>query len=320
MSGRVYARSVLRIGKSTLAVSLPKAWAKARGLRPGDVLFVAETPDGALLIRTSKPGEERRSKALLEIKEGEKGAIERLLIALYEAGYDVIRVVGKPSLSEEARREIRRVLRRLSGLEIIEESYEYMLLQCFLNPKALNVERTLERMEAIVRLMLQDLRRCALEREPSLAKPIAERDDDLDRFFFLLCRQVNLALRVPSIAPELGLEDSTLAMPVLSYGKVLERMGDVLASMAIYVSSTHRLPSREDLSVMEEGFRRAVRTFKLGDEASMRAVSRIYDEYASRGDICQDVLKMLMCNFLSLCLDVIEVYAEMKAIRWPLLG
>lgn len=97
-------------------------------------------------------------------------------------------------------------------------------------------------------------------------------------------------------------------------------MGDVLASMAIYVSSTHRLPSREDLSVMEEGFRRAVRTFKLGDEASMRAVSRIYDEYASRGDICQDVLKMLMCNFLSLCLDVIEVYAEMKAIRWPLLG
>jgi len=63
-------------------------------------------------------------------------------------------------------------------------------------------------------------------------KSIIERDEELDKFYFLLSRQVALSLKSSSYAEKVGIPQRPLLLPYFNYAKTLERLGDVFVSLA----------------------------------------------------------------------------------------
>lgn len=102
MKGPSQLRKVQLTGGSTYVVSLPKNWAKAAGIKPGDHVQLIPQPDMSLLI---VPGEGKKREELSEVlidaplaENPEDTARE--LIACYLVGYDIIRLrLGRKALT-----------------------------------------------------------------------------------------------------------------------------------------------------------------------------------------------------------------------------
>ncbi len=317
---RLYSRKILRIGSSSYAISLPKEWVISLGLKEGMPIFLEETVEKNLLILPYQPPTTPRIlKALLEVKEGEEESIERLLIAQYEAGYDYIRIVGKPKLSADARRAIKKTLIRLIGFEIIEESADYVAVQSVLDPETLDIWRTLDRMEVLILNMIIDLKTYLTQRDTDYLISIIERDDDVDKFYFLLSRQVNLSLRNPSICEKVGLENVSHTVPIYSYGKTLERIGDVVVSIARNIKLNGEDINLKQVNMLEESLKNGIRAFRKGEIEAMRKVSYVYNTFFSQKPP-KELTEMLLGNFLSLCIDLVEARIVLDALKWPMLS
>ncbi|RLE75546.1 MAG: hypothetical protein DRZ80_02640, partial [Thermoprotei archaeon] len=168
------------------------------GLEKGSKVLLEFLDDGSLRVKPYLEEEKpilQENRVVLEIESGEDTSIERLLIAYYEAGYDVITINQRPYLSEELRKEVRRALLRLSGLEVVEESSDKLLLQVIIDESQIPIKKTLERMENIVRSMLADLKKSVIENNAKILESIVERDNELDKFYFFLGRQAVLAIK-----------------------------------------------------------------------------------------------------------------------------
>ncbi|MCX8180008.1 MAG: phosphate uptake regulator PhoU [Thermofilaceae archaeon] len=319
MSSRVYIRRVQSVGYSTLSISLPKKWAQKRGIGKGARLVIHELPDGALLLRSehdvSAPSV--RWKAHLNLPDGTMAEVERGIIALYEAGYDVI-VVNAPA---NALKAVSRLWRRLSGVEVVEEGENYVTLEAVLDHSSLSFGKILDRMATLVRLSLEDFIRYAGDGDTLYLARVIERDDELDKFYFLLVRHSSVCFRKPHLLRELGINDSAEVLPFLYYGKTLERMGDTLVQLAMYVRENRRDLNRDLTTTMVEALDLSIRSFKgTGFEAPRRLMSIHRDFFEQRGSssILADPLLSLVGNFLSLCLDVLDSRVELEAVKRPL--
>lgn len=319
MKSRTHVRRVQLVGYSTLAVSLPKRWASRVGLSKGSRVLVEELPDGALLLRPGEAswGSEGKLVAELGLPEGIEVEVERGVIALYEAGYDVIRVVAPRA----ALRVVRRLLKRLSGVEVVAESDESVTLEVVLDHASLSFERVLARMAELVQLSLSDLNEYTGSRNPELLWRVIERDDELDKFYFLLVRQSSMCLRKLRLAQELGLRGVAEVYPLLYYGKTLERMGDTLVQLAMCLGEfTEQLDART-IQLMRKAFTLAVRAFTTGDPAAAKELTLLYAgslaDHSSTG-VLSSVPRALAVNFLALCVDVLDSRVELEATRRPI--
>ena len=183
-------RKLQRTPDGTYLVTIPKAWAKRVGLDAGSVVSYEERQDGRLLL-SPKIDEER---APLEVVLDASPFVRREIIERYLLGYDIIRVQSKDSISPEIREEVRRVTKRLVGLEVLEEDSKKVVLQCLVEPSLLNPERILRRLEMLSMPMQLDSVQAFVSSNGELAKGVVERDEEVDRWYFLLVRLVRAAI------------------------------------------------------------------------------------------------------------------------------
>lgn len=183
-------RKLQRTPDGTFLVTIPKAWAKRVGLGPGSVVSYEERQDGRLLL-SPKIDEER---APLEVVLEASPFVRREIIERYLLGYDIIRVQSKDNLSPEIREEVRRTTKRLVGLEVLEEDSKRVVLQCLVEPSLLNPERILRRLEMLSMPMQLDAVQSFVSSNDELSKGVVERDEEVDRWYFLLVRLVRAAI------------------------------------------------------------------------------------------------------------------------------
>jgi len=149
-----------------------------------------ERQDGRLLL-SPKIDEER---APLEVVLDASPFVRREIIERYLLGYDIIRVQSKETLSPEVREEVRRTTKRLVGLEVLEEDSKRIVLQCLVEPSLLNPERILRRLEMLSMPMQLDAVQAFVSSNAELARGVVERDEEVDRWYFLLVRLVRAAI------------------------------------------------------------------------------------------------------------------------------
>ncbi len=183
-------RKLQRTPDGTFLVTIPKAWAKRVGLGAGSVVSYEERQDGRLLL-SPKIDEER---APLEVVLDASPFVRREIIERYLLGYDIIRVQSKDSFSPDIREEVRRTTKRLVGLEVLEEDSKRIVLQCLVEPSLLNPERILRRLEMLSMPMQLDSVQAFVASNGALAKGVVERDEEVDRWYFLLVRLVRAAI------------------------------------------------------------------------------------------------------------------------------
>ena len=119
-------RKIQRTSGGTFFVCLPKEWAERNGLDRGSVVSVTETADGQLAVNP-KYGIERAPQVAVITPSP---LLDREIIEKYLLGYDSIQIEGKGRISPVDRECLKQSAGRLVGLEILEQDYSKIVMQC----------------------------------------------------------------------------------------------------------------------------------------------------------------------------------------------
>jgi len=222
-------RRVQKTRGGTFFVTLPKDWALRNGVAQGSVVSTSVTPDGRLVIDPRYDLEP--TPQTITVKPSEH--LSREIIGKYLLGYDIIRVEAKDRISMEQREIVKEASRRLIGLEIIEEDYSKIVMQCLLEPSALPPEKILRREHLIASGMYRDAITALIEGDVQLAGSVMARDNEVDRLYFLLVRILRTVIQNPDLSEKLGV----YPIDCLDYrltASLVESVGDQSSEIAEY--------------------------------------------------------------------------------------
>ncbi len=117
-------RKLVKIGESTLMLSLPREWVLANGLHKGDELEVNIDQDKLYVWPDSRA---RKEKMLLDVTEY-SNSLPRLLYALYRSGVDELELKSKnPGLLGRVKST---VWKEAVGFEIIDQKEDSCKIIC----------------------------------------------------------------------------------------------------------------------------------------------------------------------------------------------
>jgi phosphate uptake regulator len=168
------------------------------------------------------------------------------IFGAYLLGYNMINIKSKESISFDDSETIKKSIRKLIGLEIVDENNYNINLQFLLDAKTLNIEKILNMMNSIITGMFRETI-YSLHGKPNLdlKKKIASRDDEIDRQYFLLVRLIRTAIMNKKLASTLNLSN----IDMLDYriaANYLETAGDLITELISYLSEI-----KEDKQIAE---------------------------------------------------------------------
>ncbi|HZY93903.1 MAG TPA: phosphate uptake regulator PhoU [Candidatus Bathyarchaeia archaeon] len=287
-------RKLQMTGGASFTVSLPKDWIREQHLKVGDVVAVMPRPDSSLTIVPHQKvslGREKGSEVVLTPAEDQdKEQLLRTFVAQYLAGYEVIRIVFAPKSKPDLRTYLKEQARRMFvGAEIIEESKEGLIVQCLSTYGDLPAPKVISRMSLIAKLMLRDAVEALKTRDKALAEEVMKRDEEVDRFYLFLIRQLTMAVLSRSIIQQIGLSDPRDCLVFRVVSKSLERIADHASTMArLSTTIEDALPSRileeftkvSNLSttVLEDSLKALAKTDGVSANTSIMAAKKIERE------------------------------------------
>jgi phosphate uptake regulator len=220
-------RRVQRTGGGTFFVCLPKQWAQHHGLERSSIVAISETADGRLVIDAKYNVEREPQMVVIEPTP----FVDREIVGKYLLGYDIIRVEAKDRISPDDRERIKQASSRLIGLEIVEEDYAKIVMQCLLEPSAFPPDKILRREYSIASSMHRDAFTALVESDAQLARNVVARDNEVNRLYFLLVRILRTIIQNPSLSEKL----SILPIDCLDYRLIasfVEAIGDQSVQVA----------------------------------------------------------------------------------------
>jgi len=202
-------RKVQRLGYSSLGVSLPKDWAKGCGVEPGTTVTLVKEDDGTLRIRAGEPAVSTMgTECVLDADTcGRPGTLRRLLVGSYVVGRNSIRIKSRTGLSQEHIKEAQEAARSLTGLTIVNQGPKFVLLENFAEPTRFPIDGLLRRLQYLTvrmgHLSLQPLRGKGAHEIPEVHRL----EDEADRLYWLVTRQLLLAARDRTVAAKIGIAE-----------------------------------------------------------------------------------------------------------------
>ena len=226
-----FIRRLQRIGSSIL-VSLPKEWVDANNLDKSSQVEL-ETGQDSISISANK--ETRPTKELvISYPLPKEENIVANITGAYLLGYDVIEINSKSIIPGKDREKIRNSMRRLVGMEIIEEDASHINMQFLLDATTLNPEKILKRMSSIALGMYDDVLNGLISDDKSNLQTLSNRDVEVNRQYFLLVRLIRSTLVDRRLANVFNLEN----IDVLDYrvaANVLENAGDSIVELSNFI-------------------------------------------------------------------------------------
>ena len=220
-------RKVQRTPTGTFFVCLPRSWAEQHGLKKGTLVSLEQNSDGKLLVDAKYNAEQPPRVATLCAGP----YLRREIIGRYLLGFDIIRIEAKERIDINVRTVVKSTVSSLVGLEIIEETYSQIVLQCLLEPSGFPPEKILCRSYAIVAGMNRDVASSLVDGDLQLAKSVIARDDESNRLYFLLVRILRTIIQNPGLSEKLGITP----IECLDYrlaASLVEAIGDASVQVA----------------------------------------------------------------------------------------
>ena len=212
-----------------MLVSLPKEWIDANNLNKSNQVEI-ETNQNNLSIRTQlskRPSKEVEISYPLSEGEG----IVPTITGAYLLGFDIIKIVGKSSISINDRESVRGSMRKLVGLEIIDEDATNISIQFLLDETSINPQNILKRMSSIALGMFNDVVLSIKNGDKTNLETIANRDAEINRQYFLLVRLIRSTIMDTRLAGIFNLEN----IDILDYriaANTLEIAGDTVVELS----------------------------------------------------------------------------------------
>ena len=224
----MFTRRLQKIGSSIL-VSLPKEWVDANNLDKSNQVEI-ETNQNNLSIRTQQS--KRPSKEIeisYPLPKGE--SIVPTMTGAYLLGFDIIKIVGTLPISISDRESVRGSMRRLVGMEIIDEDATNISVQFLLDETSVNPQNILKRMSSIALGMFSDVVSSLESGDKTNLETISNRDAEINRQYFLLVRLIRSTIMDTRLAGIFNLEN----IDILDYriaANTLEIAGDTVVELS----------------------------------------------------------------------------------------
>jgi phosphate uptake regulator len=225
-----YARRLQKIGSSIL-ISLPSQWIKSNNLKKGSIVPVDVNRDNTISIFPSESEAEHTKEATIQYSPASMDTLVNQVYGAYLLGYDMIKVRAANSITYEDAERFKRAMRKLVGLEIVDEDRKTITSQFLLDPNTLDAEKILRRLNSIVAGMFRESMEAVRSKENTVRKSIDARDDEVDRQYFLLVRLIRSAMMDQRLAGKLNLSN----IDILDYriaANLLESAGDYIVDLA----------------------------------------------------------------------------------------
>lgn len=258
-------------------------WIRDIGLAAGDTLTLTPMPNKTLYISYDGVPEER--SALMSITEySHSDSAEnnlRILISNYLAGYDVIRLITKKGFSAHDHKFIRDSVRqKLIGLELMEDSSNELVFQCLLNYKDLPLSQVIKNMYGLVLSMLEDSMKALQDHNTEIAEDVIQRDDDVDRFYFLSVRQLNAAIEDIELSEMIGIRHSQECLEYRLVTKIIERIGDHAVKIAASVQKMDSAVNSDNpiFKMAELSFKVFKSSLGSISQEDLQAINKIVEE------------------------------------------
>jgi phosphate uptake regulator len=256
------------MGRGTIVVSLPKDWVKRNGIKKGADISVEELSARKLLVRPYENREEEQKQIVIQYGGEDFGEVANGVTGAYLLGYDLIKIAGSKVISREDRQTIKETMRRLVGLEILDEDAKNITFQFLLEPTAITPEKIVRRMSGLLDGMLNDTSEALSKRDSKLMALVSERDDEVDRLYFLLVRVTRAAVVRPEVAERYGLSPVDL-LDYRVLASFLESTGDAVTELS---RKLHDSPGSKQVS---RGYSECVARLKeMNDLATQGFLSR----------------------------------------------
>ena len=180
----MHLRKLVKAGLTSHTISLPKNWIKKNNLKKGDNIYILEKSDKELSIMPEhkKQIASRKKEIIIQVDKKEINTIQREITAAYLNNYGIICLIGD-SISNKTK-EIRKIIHNFVALEISEHTTKRIIAQDLLNLEEISVEKSINRMDMIVRTMLGDILRI-IDGKKDLYESIYYRDFDVNKLYFL---------------------------------------------------------------------------------------------------------------------------------------
>ena len=264
-------RNLQKTSGGSFLLSLPKKWVLGNGLDKGSQVGIVSPDLGTLIIDPNPLGRPEPRSIELDLTED----IGRALTASYLSGYERILISGKNVITSPQKEGIKDFASRLAGLEVINETSETMLLANLFVPVDLSVDDVMRRMHQIGGSMLVDAVESMASGDSDLAKNVVERDDALDRLYFLTIRLLKMAVRDLRMAENMGVGPEQ-CLDLRFAASMMEKIGDKSVEMcSLHLSTGLRIPEdARDLSKrMQDLYEQATHAllegnFKLSSEVT----------------------------------------------------
>ena len=247
-------RKVQRVGHSTLTVSLPRDWVRQVGLKQGGVVTLRLSEFGELIVT---PGSEMESEEMTVCKINadickDRELLARMITGNYILGRDTIIISSTTELTADQLGEIRGATRRLSGLGIVEQTPQEAVIQCFLDPSKYPITGLLARLHKVAVSMLETAIQALMDRRFSLALEVLELENEADRLYWLILRQIFRAISKIPLSRHVGIESATHAVGYRAVSKYLEEIADCSEAIANQIISMADEKYTQYSSVIDE--------------------------------------------------------------------
>ena len=221
-------RRLQQVGSSTLTISIPAQYTKDHGLQKGDNIIVREDVDGTLRL-IPEAGAQRSTSASIkgDLVESEE-LLSRMIIGCYMLGYDSIELVSKQGFSESQLTRVSRTLRGLRGVEVVESSNSRLLAQSFMDPTKFPVDSLIRRLQVLVSRSLQGSIRALRGESPEVLNEIRRIQQEIDELYWLIVRQLLVALSNREISGKIGLESPLHTSGDRVSAKTIEEIGRII--------------------------------------------------------------------------------------------
>ncbi len=235
-------RRVLKAGHSSIAVTLPKPWAEAMNLRPGDLIVFDQNDDGTLYLKPAPvPGAVVAGTPFLVQAHSfpVAGVLERLVVGAYRVGHDAIEIRTELPLASERVEELNQAARGLIGVSVVAQEPNRILLQNFIDPSKYGLPQLVQRMKMILVAFLDESEELVGRR--SRSRRLNGLTEEANRVQALLVRQLFLASRDWSLARRIGSADPR---QLLEWRVVVHALEELAALLGETATELNREPSR----------------------------------------------------------------------------
>ncbi len=203
-------------------------------LQTGDALRFRDLGAGRLEIspaNAESPSERRQKLLRIDASGAPPKLLARLLIGGYITGQDLIVVTSRSGITPEQHQEIRRTVGHVLGMTVVEEETGSVEVQNFVDPGKYQLHRLMSQVVRMLRTELETCRSVLTSGDRAALEQLGPMEDEIDRFYLLMVRQLLLSSDDFQVARDIGVESHHYQIGYRLLAKVLEVTGDLISGV-----------------------------------------------------------------------------------------